>query len=58
MSPVVPISNSTVLLPPNGDQEIKVQIKSSDKSNLLIQANELSEVTRALVNKNAHYAFM
>jgi len=57
LSPIIPISTSTVMLPPDGDKELKVQVKKGDKSSLL-PSLELSQVTRAILGMYAHYTYV
>jgi hypothetical protein len=58
LTPVIPVGNSTVILPPDGDKELKVQIKKSDKEKLNIQSDELSRITSALLGMNCHYSYV
>ena len=58
LEPIVPVGTSTVMLPPDGEKELKVQIKKKDKDNLEINSTELSQVTRAILGLYAHYAYV
>ncbi|MHA2501968.1 MAG: hypothetical protein ACXAE3_03790 [Candidatus Kariarchaeaceae archaeon] len=57
LSPIIPVSTSTVMLPPDGEKELKVQVKQDDKSKIL-SSMELSQVTRAILGMYAHYTYV
>ncbi|MDH5404190.1 MAG: hypothetical protein OEZ01_09525 [Candidatus Heimdallarchaeota archaeon] len=58
LRPVNPVSISSIMLPPEGNVELKIQINEIDKDNLALQAHEISEITKILLNKQSHYSFV
>ncbi len=58
LHPVVPISNSEVLLPPDGDKKMKIQIKRSDKNKIPIDVDELSLITQYLFNMPCFFSYV
>ena len=58
LSPIVPVGTSTIMLPPDGEKELKVKIKASEKDKIEISSVELSQVTRAVLGLYAHYAYV
>lgn len=58
LAPVNPVGTSTVMLPPDGEKELKVKIKKSDKDKNKISAIELSQVTKAILGLYAHYSYV
>lgn len=55
--PIVPLSHSVVMIPPEGDKELKIKFKLRDKAELGIDAEELSLITKDLFGMGAHYSF-
>lgn len=58
LAPVDPVGTSTVMLPPDGEKELKVKIKKSDKDKIDISTMELSQVTHAILGLYAHYSYV
>jgi hypothetical protein len=55
--PIVPLSHSVIMIPPEGDKELKIKFKRVDKDELKIDAEELSIITQDLFGMRAHYSF-
>ncbi len=55
--PIAPLSHSVVMIPPEGDKELKIQFKRSDKENLKIDAEEASLITKTLFSMGSHFSF-
>ena len=58
LAPIVPVATSTIMLPPDGDKELKVQIKEKEKDQVKLSSTELSQVTRAILGLYAHYSYV
>ena len=58
ISPIIPISTSTIMLPPDWSKELKVQINKREKTDLQISSNNLSIVTEAVLGFYAHYSYV
>ncbi|MCY3410805.1 MAG: hypothetical protein INQ03_04120 [Candidatus Heimdallarchaeota archaeon] len=57
VEPIKPVSNSTVIIPPDGTKEIKVIFKKEDKDRLKISSDEASQVTLSILGMNTHFIF-
>ncbi len=58
LHPIKPISSTTIILPPDGQKEIKLKFKSKYKSEIPLPAIELSKLTSAILNMETHYIFV
>ncbi len=57
ISPVEPVSISTVFIPPFGEKEIKIQIKKEDQGKLSFPQETLSNIVEELFGVKAHYSY-
>jgi hypothetical protein len=58
LNPIIPVGTSTVFLPPFSEKELKIQVHKQDKDKLEMKADELSIITKALLDMNSHYVFV
>lgn len=58
LHPIKVISNSIMIIPPDGDKEIKVQIKKKFKEEVPISMNEASKLTKALLGMDTHFVYV
>lgn len=58
LHPIKVISNSIMIIPPDGDKEIKVQIKKKFKEEVPISMNEASKLTKALLGMDTHFVYI
>lgn len=55
--PIKPVSNTTIIIPPEGHKEIKLIFKSSHKEDIPLSANEVSKLTSKILGMETHYVF-
>lgn len=58
LHPIKVISNSIMIIPPDGDKEIKVQIKKKFKEEVPISMSEASKLTKALLGMDTHFVYI
>ena len=55
--PIIPLSHSVVMIPPEGEKELKIHFNKTDKDNLKIDATETSSITKTLFGMGSHFSF-
>ena len=58
LSPIKVMSNSLVIIPPDGTKEIKIQIKKKYRKEVPISMNETSKLTKAILGMETHFVFV
>ena len=57
LSPVVPISTTTIFIPPFGEEEFKVEIRAADKKKLPLNQEQFADILESTYGVRGHYHF-